>query len=178
MFDLTEIKKKNICILGLMGSGKSIIGKDLSQNLNLKFYDTDKEIELATKKNIQTIFEEKGESYFRDIEEKICIELLSQENCIISLGGGSIINKNIRKAIKQNSFAIYLQVKLNNLLNRVKSSKKRPLLNNNKNKKETLKVLYYQRRKFYEKADFIVNNDKDKYQVLEKIKTELNSYGI
>ena len=56
MFDLTKIKKKNICIIGLMGSGKSIIGKDLSKSLNLKFYDTDKEIELKTNKSINEIF--------------------------------------------------------------------------------------------------------------------------
>ena len=139
MFDLIKIKKKNICIMGLMGSGKSIIGKDLSKYLNLKFYDTDKEIELKTKKSINEIFEEDGESYFREIEEKICIELLNQNNCVISLGGGSIINKKIRKAINQNSYSIYLQVKLNNLVNRLKSSKKRPLLNKNLNKKEILK---------------------------------------
>ena len=107
MFDLTKIKKKNICIMGLMGSGKSIIGKDLSKYLNLKFYDTDKEIELKTKKSINEIFEEEGESYFRDIEEKICIELLTNNNCVISLGGGSIINKKIRKAIKS-KFLFYL----------------------------------------------------------------------
>ena len=97
MFDLTKIKKKNICIMGLMGSGKSIIGKDLSKNLNLKFYDTDKEIELMTNKKISAIFKEEGESYFRDIEEKVCIEILNIDNCIISLGGGSIISKKIRK---------------------------------------------------------------------------------
>ena len=97
MLDLSVINKKNICIMGLMGSGKSIIGKDLSKNLNLKFYDTDKEIELKTNKKISTIFKEEGESYFRDIEEKVCIEILTIDNCVISLGGGSIINKEIRK---------------------------------------------------------------------------------
>ena len=177
MFNLIEIKKKNVCIMGLMGSGKSIIGKDLSKYSNLKFYDTDKEIELKTKKSIRAIFEEHGESYFRDIEVKICLELLTNNNCIISLGGGSIINKKIRKAINQNSYSIYLQVKINNLENRLKSSKKRPLLNINSNKKEILENLYNERRKFYEKADFIVNNDNDKYQVLEKIKLKLNSYA-
>ncbi len=101
MMTLNEIKKRNICIIGLMGSGKSIIGKDLSKYLNFKFYDTDKEIELKTKKSINEIFEKDGESYFRKIEEKICLELLTKNNCIISLGGGSIINKNIRKAINQ-----------------------------------------------------------------------------
>ena len=160
-----------------MGSGKSIIGKDLSKNLNLKFYDTDREIEQKTKKSISTIFKEYGESYFRDIEEKICIELLMNDNCVISLGGGSIINKKIRKVIKENSYSIYLQVKLNNLLQRLKSSKKRPLLNKIQDKKDTLEDIYINRRKFYEKANFIVNNDNDKLQVLEKIKSELNSYA-
>ena len=177
MFDLTEIKKRNICIIGLMGSGKSVIGKELSKYLNFKFYDTDKEIEFSTKKSIKTIFEEKGESYFRDIEENICINLLTHNNCVISLGGGSIINSKIRKVIKVNSYSIYLQVKLNNLQDRLKSSSKRPLLNNNLNRKETLENLYNTRRKFYEKADLIINNDKDKFQVLEKIKCELNSYA-
>jgi len=163
--------------MGLMGSGKSIIGKDLSKNLNFKFYDTDKEIELKTKKSINEIFKEQGELYFRSIEEKICIDLLNEDNCVISLGGGSIINKKIRKKIKQNSFSIYLQVKINNLLVRLKSSKKRPLLNKNLNKKEILENLYNDRQKFYEKANFIVNNDGEKFTVLEKIKLELYSYA-
>lgn len=176
MFNLIGIKKKNVCIMGLMGSGKSIIGKDLSKYSKLKFYDTDKEIELITKKSINEIFEKDGESYFRKIEEKICLKLLKKNNCIISLGGGSIINKNIRKAINQNSYSIYLEVKLDNLENRLKSSKKRPLLNKNTNNKEILENLYNQRRKFYEKADFIVNNDNDKFKVLEKIMSELKLY--
>ena len=174
MFDLTEIKKRNICIIGLMGSGKSIIGKDLSKKLKLKFYDTDKIIEQKAKKSINEIFSEEGESYFREIEENICIELLNLNNCVISLGGGSIINKKIRNVIKQNSYSIYLQVKINNLLERLKSSKKRPLLNKNLDNRETLENLYHKRRKFYENADFIVNNDNDKYQVLEKIKSNIN----
>ena len=177
MFNLTEIKKKNVCIMGLMGSGKSIIGKDLSKYSNLKFFDTDKEIELETKKSINEIFEKHGEAYFRKIEEKICLELLSKNNCIISIGGGSIINKKIRQAINKNSYSIYLQVNLKNLEERLKSSKKRPLLNTNSDKKEILEMLYNKRRKFYEGADFIVNNDNDKSQVLEKIKFKLNSYA-
>jgi len=177
MFDLSKLKKKNICIIGLMGSGKSIIGKDLSKFLKLKFYDTDKEIELETNKSIITIFKEEGESYFRSIEEKICVNLLNKNNCVISLGGGSIINSNIRNKITQNSFSIYLQVELNNLLNRLKTSQKRPLLNQNNNNIEVLKNLYAKRRQFYEKADITVNNNHDKFQVLEKIKAELNSYA-
>ena len=176
MFHPSIIKKKNICIMGLMGSGKSIIGKDLSKCLNFKFYDTDNEIELKMKKSISTIFDEGGESHFREIEIKICTDLLRLDNCVISLGGGSVINKEIRRVIKKNSYSIYLQVKLNKLLERLKSSKKRPLLNKNLNKKETLENLYNYRRKFYEKADFIVNNNEEKFHVMEKIKFELNLY--
>jgi len=177
MYDLTKIKKKNICIMGLMGSGKSIIGKDLGKYLSLKFYDTDKEIELKTKKKIKKIFEEDGELYFRYIEEQICLELLNKNNCLISLGGGSIINKKIRKVLKHNSYSIYLQVEIKNLVDRLRFSKKRPLLNKNQNKVELIKNLYDQRKKFYEKADLIVNNNNDKFQVLKKIKSKLNSYA-
>ena len=163
--------------MGLMGSGKSIIGKDLSKNLNLKFYDTDKEIELKTNKKISTIFKEEGESYFRQIEEKICIEILTIDNCVISLGGGSIISKKIRKIIKKNSFSIYLQVKLNNLQNRLKFSRKRPLLNKNLNNSEILKNIFKDRQKYYEKADLIINNDGDKSRSLNEIKSQLNKYA-
>ena len=178
MFNITKIKKKNICIMGLMGSGKSVIGKDLSKYLNLKFYDTDKEIEIKTKKTINEIFENKGELYFRDIEEKVCIEILNLNNCVISLGGGSIINNKIRKEIKRNSYSIYLQVKINKLLERLENSKKRPLLNNTQNKKDVILSLYNNRLKFYKKADLIVSNNSDKSVVLDKIKTELKLYAI
>tara|TARA_Y100001970_G_C13963776_1_gene714534 strand:- start:331 stop:819 length:489 start_codon:yes stop_codon:yes gene_type:complete len=160
--------------MGLMGSGKSLIGRDLSNYLNVKFYDTDKEIELKAKKSINLIFSEEGESYFRDLEEKVCLELLKNNNCIISLGGGSIINRKIRQAIKLNSFSIYLKVNIDILLKRLKTSKKRPLLNNKK--KETLERLYNERKEFYQKANLIVNNDKSKSDILKKIKLELNSY--
>ena len=177
MFDLSVIKKKNICIMGLMGSGKSVIGKDLSKYLDLKFYDTDKEIESITRKKISDIFKEEGESYFRDIEEKVCIEILTKENCIVSLGGGSIISKKIRKIIKKSSYSIYLQVKLEHLQNRLRFSKKRPLLNKNLNKREILENLLKNRQKYYEKADLIINNDSDKFQTLKKIKSKLNIYA-
>ena len=177
MLDLSVINKKNICIMGLMGSGKSIIGKDLSKNLNLKFYDTDKEIELMTNKKISEIFKEEGESYFRDIEEKVCIEILTIDNCVVSLGGGSIISKKIRKIIKKNSFSIYLQVKLNNLQNRLKFSRNRPLLNKNLNNSEILKNIFKDRQKYYEKADLIINNDGDKSRSLIEIKSQLNKYA-
>ena len=177
MLDLSQINKKNICIIGLMGSGKSLIGKDLSKYLNFKFYDTDKEIELITKKKISEIFEEEGELYFRNIEEKVCIEILAKDNCVISLGGGSIISKKIRKIIKKNSYSIYLEVKLNNLENRLKFSRKRPLLNKDLNKSEILENLFKYRKKYYQKANLIINNNGNKFQALNQIKSKLKKYA-
>ena len=176
MFNLAKIKKNNICIMGLMGSGKSIIGKDLAKYLDLKFYDTDKEIELKAKKSISSIFRDDGEKYFRKLEEEMCLKLLNCDNCVVSLGGGSIINEKIRQVIRKNSYSIYLKVEIHNLISRLQSSKKRPLLSDSKKKREVLENLYKERRKFYEKADFIVHNNKDKIEVLEKIRTELNLY--
>ena len=79
--------------------------------------------------------------------------------------------------IKKNSYSIYLQVTLNNLLNRIKFSRKRPLLNNNSNKSETMRKLLNDRQKYYEKADLIINNNGDKSQTLNLIKSQLNIYA-
>ena len=101
---------KNICLIGLMGSGKSVIGKNLSNLYNISYFDTDIEIEKIEGKSINSIFTDYGENYFRNIEEKICLKILNNENCIISLGGGSVTNSKIRNMIDKNSYSIYLKV--------------------------------------------------------------------
>ncbi len=165
---------KNICFVGFMGSGKSILGKDLSKLYNIEFFDSDFEIEKKIGKSINQIFIDSGENYFRKIEEKVCIDLLKVENCIISLGGGSIINSKIRKIIKKNSFSIYLKVDINILLKRLKTSKKRPLLKYNN--KEDIKKLYNEREIFYNKSDFVIDNNNNKYDAIQKIKVNLKKY--
>tara|TARA_B100001741_G_C16527175_1_gene587657 strand:- start:1120 stop:1647 length:528 start_codon:yes stop_codon:yes gene_type:complete len=165
---------KNICFVGFMGSGKSILGKDLSKLYNIEFFDSDLEIEKKIGKSINQIFIDSGEEYFRKIEEKVCIDLLKVENCIISLGGGSIINSKIRKIIKKNSFSIYLKVDINVLLKRLKSSKKRPLLKYSN--KEDIKKLYNEREIFYNKSDLVIDNNNNKYDAIQKIKVNLKKY--
>tara|TARA_B100000945_G_scaffold56871_1_gene41935 strand:- start:146 stop:673 length:528 start_codon:yes stop_codon:yes gene_type:complete len=165
---------KNICFVGFMGSGKSILGKDLSKLYNIEFFDSDLEIEKKIGKSINQIFIDSGENYFRKIEEKVCIDLLKVENCIISLGGGSIINSKIRKIIKKNSFSIYLKVDINILLKRLKSSKKRPLLKYSN--KEDIKKLYNEREIFYNKSDLVIDNNNNKYDAIQKIKVNLKKY--
>src|SRR5210317_861691 len=91
--------KLNISLCGMMGSGKSSIGKILANKLDYNFIDTDKMIEIKAGKTIKKIFEEDGEEYFRDLEDKITINILERKETIISLGGGTIINKKIRSSI-------------------------------------------------------------------------------
>ena len=159
---------KNLCLLGLMGSGKSIIGKDLSRVYKYKFIDTDNEIEKYLGMNIETIFSKYGENYFRKIEERICLKVLDYNNCIISFGGGSILNAIVRKKIKTESLSIYLKVDQNILVKRLSKSTKRPLLKNT-DTEEVIKQLYEKRKNYYNKADLIIENNGQKKMVLENL---------
>ena len=105
--------KLNITLCGMMGSGKTAIGRILANKLDYNFIDVDKMIEIEAKKTIKKIFDEDGEEYFRDLEEKITINILKHKETIVSLGGGAIINNNIRNSIKKN-----LKKKLINLINK------------------------------------------------------------
>ena len=172
MVNIKNNLKKNICLVGLMGSGKSVIGRELSKLYKLDFFDSDIEIERKTGKNINTIFEDDGELFFRKIEEEVCLELLDFDKCVISLGGGSIKNKAIRNKIKHNSFSIYLNVDINILAKRLEKSSKRPLLNNT-NKKEKLFELFNERKKFYNNSDLIVSNNSEKINIINEIKSKL-----
>ena len=160
--------KLNISLCGMMGSGKSAIGKILANKIDYNFIDVDKMIEIKTKKTIKKIFEENGELYFRDLEEKITINLLKNKKTIVSLGGGAIINKNIRDYIKKNTYNIYLNVDVDILTKRLQNSKTRPLIYK-KNLKKELINLTNQREKYYQKADLIVKNEKNIIETTEKI---------
>ena len=155
-----------------MGSGKSVIGRDLSKIFNLNFIDTDIEIEKKVGVSIENIFKNHGEEYFRKIEESICIEVLNNENCVISLGGGSITNSKIRKEIKKNSYSVYLKVDIDTLVKRLKNSKKRPLLEN-VDKRKKLNELYEKRKSFYNMANLVLENNYDKKEIIREIKSNL-----
>ena len=159
---------KNICLIGLMGAGKTLIGRELSKKLNFSFIDTDNEIEKYMGYKINEIFTKHGENYFRKIEEEICLKFLDNTNSVISLGGGSIINKNIRNILKKNSYSIYLKVKIDILIKRLQNSKKRPLLKN-KDKKFELNKIYEKRKDFYNNADLIIENNFEKKEIINNI---------
>ena len=96
--------KKNLVLIGMMGSGKTTIGKEISKKTDLKFVDTDQLIEIYENMKIRDIFEKKGEKFFRIIEEKIVFKTLKLSGQVIALGGGSFLNNKIRSEILKNSF--------------------------------------------------------------------------
>ena len=151
--------KINISLCGMMGSGKSSIGKILANKLDYNFIDVDKMIEIYAKKTIKKIFEEEGEEYFRNLEEKITINFLRHKKTIVSLGGGAIINEKIRNSIKKKSYSIYLKVDVDILVKRLQNSKMRPLIYKKNLKKELINLIN-KREIYYQKADLIIKNEK------------------
>ena len=160
--------KLNITLCGMMGSGKSVLGKIIANKLDYDFIDVDNIIEINAGKTIKKIFEEDGEEYFRDLEEKITINILELKETIVSLGGGAIINKNIRGSIKKNSYNIYLNVNIDILTKRLQNSNTRPLIYKKNLKKELINLIGI-REKFYRKADLIVKNEKNIIETTENI---------
>ena len=160
--------KLNISLCGMMGSGKSAIGKILAKKLDYNFIDIDKMIEIEAGKTIKKIFEEDGEMYFRDLEEKITIDTLENKEVVVSLGGGAIVNKKIRNSIKKNSYNIYLNVDVDILIKRLQFSKTRPLIHKKDLKTELINLIS-KRKKFYQKADLIIQNEKNIIETTENI---------
>jgi len=160
---------KNLVLIGMMGSGKSTIGYLLAKKLDYIFIDIDRNIEKKEKNTILNIFKKKGEKYFRNIEEKITMDVLNKNtNCIISLGGGAFINKNIQELVLKKNISFWLKWKNSTIINRLKNVNKRPLLKK-MNQKQILK-LNIERSKLYSKANYILECDNlNKNEIVEKI---------
>jgi len=144
-----------IAIVGHMGSGKSVMGKLISRKLGLTHVDSDCLIEKITKRTINDIFNEDGEEYFRKIEEKTILSLSKPKNMILSLGGGSIINKKIREFLKKHFITVFINVDIKTLTNRLKRSTKRPLLINADIEKKLIE-LDIKRKKYYLQSEIIL----------------------
>ena len=112
--------KKNLVLLGMMGVGKTTIGKIVAKRQGLEFVDTDTNIEKKCSMKISEIFEKKGEQFFRFEEEKEVLKSLKESNSVIALGGGAFINKNVRGNILKKAISIWLDVNLDDLNKRIK----------------------------------------------------------
>ena len=160
---------KSLVLTGMMGVGKSTIGRLLAKKLNLKFIDIDKIIEKQEKKSITKIFELKGETYFRKLEEKTTIKALKGNISVFALGGGAFINKSVRKEVLKTSCSVWLSLKIELLIKRYNKNKNRPLLNTG-NLEKNLKKIYYSRKKIYSLANYKVNCDNvEKFKIVDEI---------
>ena len=118
---------KNLVFLGMMGSGKTTLGKIVSKKLNKEFIDVDQTIEHQEGMVISEIFKKKGEPFFRILEEKMSLLSLKKKNSVIALGGGAFLNNKIQKEILKNHISIWLKWDNKNLIDRIKNSQKRPI---------------------------------------------------
>ena len=164
--------KENLIFLGMMGSGKSSVGSLVAKKLQLNFIDIDNEIETELGLSIKKIFETKGENYFRKFEEKITLKKLKLKPVVISLGGGAFTNRNIRKEVIKNHLSFWLNWSDEILVNRIKNSKKRPLVSN-ASENEIIDLIK-KRSNIYAKALYKIECDSlTKKEIVEKI---LNIY--
>ena len=160
--------KKNIVLLGMMGSGKSTIGSLLAKKLDRILIDIDKKIEKIENQKISQIFELKGEAYFRELEFNVTIQSLKNNNKIISLGGGAFMNQELRKIIKQKSKTFWLYWNADTLIKRIKNNDKRPVVKNMNHIE--IKKLISERNKIYYFSDFkIICESLKKAEIVDKI---------
>jgi shikimate kinase len=168
----------NIFIVGPMGSGKSTVGKIISNELFLTFFDTDEEIETRTGASIDWIFDLEGEDGFRKRESKILHEMVQQNSIVLSTGGGIILSESNRELLSARGTVFYLATPIAVQLERTSKDKDRPLLKNGDPGK-ILKELHLARENLYEEvADYVVNTEgKSSQEVSAEIIKLVKSYG-
>lgn len=167
-------KLENIFLVGLMGAGKTTIGRQLAKSLRWPFYDSDKAIEERTGVDISTIFEFEGEDGFRDREEKMILQLTQMKGIVMATGGGVVIREKNRNQLKKNGFLVYLQCPIDKILERTKHDLQRPLLQTD-NPRGRLETLLSQREPLYSTiADLIV--DTGNLQSKEVVIKIINAY--
>lgn len=149
---------KPVVLVGLMGAGKSTIGRRLATALSLNFIDSDVEISEAAGCSISDIFETYGETIFRDLEQRVLLRLLSSAPCVIATGGGAFIQPAIREAIKEKAISVWLKADLPVLLERVSRRDTRPLLKSG-DKGDILSKLIEERYPVYGEADITIDSN-------------------
>ena len=167
-----------IVLVGLMGAGKTTLGRRIAPELGLPFIDSDSEVEKAAGCTIGEIFKNSGEKIFRDVERRVMLRLLSQSPAVIGSGGGSFMDVNTRNLIRKKGTSIWLRADLELLYRRARRRTHRPLLNNDDPRK-TLMRLMEERYAVYQKADLIfdVTEEPPDKMAIKLVETLIN-YGI
>lgn len=160
---------KTIVLIGMMGSGKTTIGKLLGTKLNLKNIDIDILIEQNEKRTISDIFQNNGEKYFRNLEKKTIQSIFEDRNSVISLGGGAFEDEITQELLLKNSTIIYLKTSPQIILERIKNNTNRPLLKNQMTI-EKIQSIISKRQKNYELANItILTDNKNPDKIVEEI---------
>jgi shikimate kinase len=149
---------KTVVMVGMMGAGKTAVGRALALRLDVPFLDSDAEIETAANMTIPEIFARDGEAFFRDKESQVVSRLLDEERCVLSTGGGAFLAPGNRKMITERGVSVWLNADLEVLWNRVRRRDTRPLLRT-ENPQATLEALYLARVPIYRLADLVVDSD-------------------
>ena len=151
---------KTIVLVGIMGAGKSTVGKILADRLGMRFIDADQEIERAAGCTITDFFEKYGEVEFRKGEERVISRILAGEPCVLATGGGAFMSEATRLLIKKIATSVWLRVSFEVLVKRLEKRSDRPLLQTT-DPQQTLKALIKKRYPIYNDADFIVDAEND-----------------
>ncbi|WP_337269316.1 shikimate kinase [Oryzifoliimicrobium ureilyticus] len=166
---LAALGPRNLVFVGLMGAGKSVIGRLVAQQLNIPFVDSDTEIERVSRMTITELFASYGEDEFRALESRVIKRLLKAGPRVVSVGGGAFINERSRRHIKRGGLSIWLKADLDVLWERVKKRDTRPLLKT-ENPKQTLQNLMDARYPIYAQADMtVVSRDARKDIIAEEV---------
>lgn len=165
--------RKNIVLIGFMGSGKSMVAKRLAKVLKRDVVSLDDLIEAKESRPIKRIFVESGEAYFRDREKEAVQEVAGKESLVIDCGGGVVLNPRNMAKLKANGILIFLSAAAETVYARVKDTKKRPLLNI-KNSKARINELLKERQPLYAQADHtVITDNKTVDEVCREIVTRL-----
>lgn len=164
---------KSIILVGLMGAGKTSVGRKLAEIMDLSFTDADEEICTAAGCPIEDIFEKYGEDAFRDVEERVISRLLKEGPRILAAGGGAFMNPRIRALIAANGISVWLRAELDVLVKRTRRRGGRPLLKN-KDHRATLEELIIERGPVYAEADIVVDStDEGPYATAQLVRDAL-----
>jgi len=161
---------RSVVLVGMMGAGKSSIGRRLAQRLGLPFVDADNEIESAAGMTIPEIFEKHGEPYFRAGEARVIARLLDQGPQVLATGGGAVMDPQTRELIRDKAVSIWLKADIEVLLKRTKRRSDRPLV-------DRIKDLMPQREPIYALSDLVVQSRDEPHEIIiDEIMAVLSAY--
>lgn len=162
---LARLGRRSIVLVGLMGAGKTAIGRKVAATLGLPFLDSDQEIEAVSRMTIPELFERYGEPEFRSLEQRVIARVLEQGPQVLATGGGAFMNAQTREAIADNGVSVWLKADIDVLMERVGKKQNRPLLQN-PDPRGVMARLVAERHPVYATADVTVETREEKKEVI------------